>query len=87
MNPYVPERAPGDVVPTCLYRLFADDGTLLYVGITEKGLRRQFEHARDHVWFDDVSNLAVQHFPTRDLARAAEVRAIAYEGPLYNIER
>jgi hypothetical protein len=87
VNPFVADRPVGEVAPTSVYRLFDDAGTLLYVGITAKGLKMQMEHAAAHHWYDDVSNIAVEHYPTRESARAVEKMAILAEHPLHNIER
>lgn len=70
---------------TALYRHFAADGTLLYVGISLSWPERTRAHRSDSRWFDQVARLEIEHFPTRDEALAAEREAIQCERPKFNI--
>lgn len=74
-----------DRTPTTLYRLFADDGTLLYVGIAGNPGRRFEQHAGTKPWWALVGRTTLEHFPTRPQAAEAELRAIRQEYPKHNI--
>lgn len=68
-----------------LYRFFDADGRLLYVGRTISPARRWREHEKNSPWFDAVANVTRQVFAAATDVDHAERRAIATEGPLYNI--
>lgn len=70
---------------TALYRHFAKDGALLYVGISMSWPKRTKSHARDSRWFDQIASVKVEHFPTREAALEAERTAIKAEKPKYNV--
>lgn len=70
---------------TTLYRHFAKDGALLYVGISLSWPKRTKSHARGSQWFDQVERVEIERFPTREAAIEAERNAIKAEKPKYNI--
>ena len=70
-----------------VYRFYAHDGRLLYVGMTSKGGARWMDHANVQPWWGDVAIVKVEHLPTRDDAVQAEQRAIRDEHPLHNALR
>ncbi|WP_062434940.1 GIY-YIG nuclease family protein [Herbidospora daliensis] len=72
-------------LPTSLYRLFAADGSLLYVGIGGNPGRRFEQHRSDKPWWGDVASMTIEHHPTREAALAAELQAIKTENPRHNI--
>jgi predicted GIY-YIG superfamily endonuclease len=72
---------------TALYRHFAANGTLLYVGITCDVAKRQQEHARSKAWWPEVASTTVETHPDRYLAATAERAAIAHERPAHNVDR
>jgi hypothetical protein len=72
---------------TDLYRFYDHEGALLYVGISKAAINRWSQHGGDKAWWDDVETTTVEHFETRELADAAETRAIQSEGPRYNIAK
>lgn len=74
-----------DSSPTTLYRLYNADGGLLYVGIAGNPGRRFEQHRQDKPWWGSVANIRLEHFPTRDAASEAELKAIRTERPAYNI--
>lgn len=74
-----------DSTPTTLYRLFAADGTLLYVGIAGNPGRRWEQHAGLKPWWGDVARTTLEHFPSRVQAAEAELKAIRAERPRYNV--
>jgi hypothetical protein len=69
---------------TQLYRHFNESGDLLYVGVSLSAAARQASHKRASPWFDQVRNITVEVFKTRDAALKGELRAIRKEKPLFN---
>ena len=74
----------GQMSKTALYR-FWDDDNLLYVGISLNVFARITQHKRDKDWFQEISNITVEHFDTREKALDAEAKAIKTENPKYNL--
>ncbi len=70
---------------TALYRHFANDGALLYVGVSLSWPARTKAHSRNAQWFNQVARVEIEHFPTRDEALEAERAAIKSEHPKHNI--
>jgi len=70
--------------PSYLYRFFAADGRLLYVGITENPGQRWESHMRTQPWWQRVRRQVSEWYPTREAAEAAELIAIRHEQPLFN---
>jgi excisionase family DNA binding protein len=75
------------MVARCLYRHFADDGTLLYVGISNNPFNRLGQHEEVSCWFGEVATVKIEHFKTREAAMAAERKAVFEETPRYNLAR
>jgi predicted GIY-YIG superfamily endonuclease len=71
--------------PTTLYRLFSDDGALLYVGIAGNPGRRFEQHRKDKPWWGQVAEIKLEHFQTRTAALTAETAAIKAERPRHNV--
>jgi hypothetical protein len=71
--------------PTTLYRLFDDGGALLYVGISGRWAGRLAHHAATQGWWDEVTKITRESYPTRPEALAAEQVAIEQERPRYNV--
>lgn len=69
---------------TQLYRHFGAEGELLYVGISKSAAARLAQHHRTAHWFDGITNVTIEHFPSRQAALEAERRAIREERPLFN---
>lgn len=67
----------------CVYRLFGQDGTLLYIGKTGNLAARRRQHAASKPWWLDVWREEVQWYATREQAGVAEERAILAEQPKY----
>jgi predicted GIY-YIG superfamily endonuclease len=72
--------------PHALYRLFAHDDALLYVGITCDVGSRWKRHSDDKPWWSELSRTTVQHYPNRSTALEAERTAIQNEHPKYNVQ-
>lgn len=73
------------MTPHVLYRMFDAEGALLYVGITNNPKARFRTHSKTKAWWEEVANIAVEHFDTREALAYAEYQAIVNEHPLYNI--
>jgi hypothetical protein len=77
-------RAEPPQGPTHLYRYFASDGRLLYVGISVSAFLRHKQHRAQSHWFPQAGNMTWETFETRRAAIAAEAAAIRAERPIYN---
>lgn len=67
-----------------VYRCFSEDGTLLYVGLTDNVNRRMYQHAHRAPWWKQVSEIQSTVYADRGSALKAEARAILDERPTYN---
>lgn len=69
-----------------VYRCFDADGRLLYVGSSERPVKRWGEHRRNRsaTWTDSCVTRTVEWFDSGMLAYAAEGRAILNEKPVHN---
>jgi hypothetical protein len=74
-----------DAVPTAVYRLFGGDDLLLYIGVAKYFGRRWHQHAQAQPWWPEVRRQAVDWYPSRAEALAAETSAIKAEFPRYNV--
>ena len=72
---------------TALYRHYSDDGTLLYVGITNDPIKRDKQHMASSDWRAMVARTLTVWHTDRTSAEAAERWAIQNENPLHNIRR
>ena len=70
---------------TSLYRHFAADGSLLYVGISLSWPARTKAHAGGSQWFEQVARVEIEQFDTREAALEAERIAIKTEKPKFNV--
>jgi predicted GIY-YIG superfamily endonuclease len=80
-----PETEIGDELPTALYRLYAADGSLLYVGVTGDLRVRLAKHAADKPWWTEVARKTAAWHDSRKEALLAEAAAIRDESPRYNV--
>jgi predicted GIY-YIG superfamily endonuclease len=72
-----------------VYRVYAEDGGLLYVGCTKRMQQRWAEHrgSRSNAaapWFTAAHRWVIRIFPDSDSAHIAEATAIENERPIYN---
>jgi predicted GIY-YIG superfamily endonuclease len=67
-----------------LYRHYAADGTLLYVGMANSALRRLDGHRAKSSWLNDIVRVEIEWFETRADAHAAERAAVNTESPKHN---
>lgn len=86
-TPDEPETAAfaGPSVEQWLYRFYAEDGALLYIGVTQCGDERFAAHRRTKAWWPEVSATTRQVYATRDEVLVAERHAIYREKPRHNI--
>lgn len=68
-----------------LYRFFDEDGTLLYIGITNNVWNRFKGHAKSQPWWELVATATFEHYGHRDALERAESLAIHQECPKYNV--
>ena len=68
-----------------LYRFFAADDTLLYVGITSSPPQRFKAHKREKEWWSDIARIELEHLESRKALERAEREAIEREKPKHNI--
>jgi predicted GIY-YIG superfamily endonuclease len=68
-----------------VYRLYAADEALLYVGAAEDLERRWKHHFYTQPWWQEVQRKAVEWHPDRETALAIERAAIKAERPRFNI--
>lgn len=86
--PYLRFHEP-DGIRTMLYRFFDDQGTLLYVGITDDPRARWSDHAHraqrnEDSWWHQVRVVHTEWLATRAEAEGAEITAIHGEHPVHN---
>jgi len=70
---------------TAVYRLFDENGALLYVGMSSDAEARIRAHRSTSVFGWRIRSTTVSDFPTRAAAAAAEREAIRDEAPLFNV--
>lgn len=68
-----------------LYRFFAPDGALLYIGISIRPMDRWQKHKRRAAWWPLVGAVTVEWHPTERTALDAEDAAIKAEHPAFNV--
>ncbi|MFJ1865522.1 hypothetical protein ACIOD1_12905 [Streptomyces sp. NPDC088097] len=78
-SPTAPERRQAAV-----YRLFAADDTLLYIGSAYDPEQRCIGH-HDKPWWPQVARRTEEWHPSRGAAYAAEMAAVAVERAKYNV--
>lgn len=67
-----------------LYRYYNSSNILLYIGLTNKMSRREYEHSLESPWYSQSSYVTVEHFEDAREAAHKENIAISLENPLYN---
>jgi len=87
ITPERPLPEQPELESTVLYRLYAEDGELLYVGITRHPERRLRSHEASKSWWPEVAVREIRSYRTREDAARAEHAAIVRENPRYNVAR
>lgn len=67
-----------------LYRLWDQEGTLLYVGVTVNPFNRPWMHRSQKAWGAEIHRDTLEEFPSKEAALVAEREAIIREKPKYN---
>lgn len=68
----------------CVYRCYDASGALVYIGCTQRFLKRKKAHEKNTPWWPEVADVQVQRYPTVFEAFAAEHLAILAENPRHN---
>jgi excinuclease UvrABC nuclease subunit len=74
----------GEPPVIALYFHYADDDTLLYVGVSSSVFIRQDRHSREARWFSQVRRISIIRFETLEEAKEAEASIIKNRMPVYN---
>lgn len=69
-----------------VYRHFAENGELLYVGFSINPFTRSVAHAACASWWMEVANISIHWYSTKEAAMAAESLAIKIECPRENVK-
>jgi predicted GIY-YIG superfamily endonuclease len=70
-----------------VYRYFAGDGALLYVGVTSRWTQRDSNHRGSSTWYADVARHELEHYEDRTVAAQREAEVINIENPRHNRRR
>ena len=68
-----------------LYRIFDSQRNLLYVGATTNPSFRFSCHAHTRPWWNEASEIKLQHFGSPEELTEAELAAIRNENPRFNL--
>jgi len=74
--------------PTYLYRIYDDEGALLYIGIAlnlNSRMNQHRKHWRNGEWYRTAGPIRVELYEDRTSAALAEYRAINKEQPIHNV--
>lgn len=71
--------------PVAVYRFYAIDNTLLYIGVTDDLRQRLDRHRQQKPWWPTVARKTVAWYDKRKDAEVAEATGIADEHPLHNV--
>jgi predicted GIY-YIG superfamily endonuclease len=68
-----------------VYLMFNHVDALLYVGITQNGMRRMVQHEKDKDWFNQVARIDIERYAELIYAARREKKLIEKYAPLYNV--
>lgn len=68
-----------------VYKAYADDGTLLYVGKTTHPVARLTHHRSQSEWWQQASTVALSDWMDDDSAARFELGLIGSEAPAHNV--
>jgi hypothetical protein len=86
MMPDLRRTPASDSAATSVYRYYDRHGVLIYVGITKRGITRNFEHNGSAPWWPYVAHQDVEHYPTRTEAERRERALIVEFRPPFNTQ-
>jgi hypothetical protein len=69
---------------TSVYRYYDGRGALLYVGITSRGIKRNYEHNHTQDWWHFAATQTIEHYDRRDDAERRERELIREFRPPFN---
>lgn len=72
---------------TAVYRFYAADGSLIYVGITNSLQARFLRHSEGKPWWPEVARKTVRWYPTRVEAATAEDAVLIALSPRFNSQK
>ena len=72
------------MTPTDVYLHYAEDGELLYVGISLSAIRRLSQHYQGSAWYKEIHRVEIYKCPSREAAELVEQMTIKQEKPRYN---
>lgn len=75
----------GHIYRWTVYRHIADDGQVLYIGMTSNPKHREIGHRRESAWWPQVARVEYEPQPDRDAALAREMELIRLYDPPHNI--
>lgn len=84
---WIRSLAAGSIEPSWMdqenvvYRLWGEEGDLLYVGVTAHLRERMWSHQAHKPWWDEVAAITVERHESRQDAERAEAKAILEEVP------
>lgn len=67
-----------------LYRFYAQNGELLYIGVTSRPAERFTVHRRNATWWGKIGGIKTERMTCHRAVLAAEVAAIRAERPAFN---
>lgn len=70
--------------PCSVYLAYDSEDTLLYVGVTARGVWRARQHGYRSEWWPKMARQEWEHFDNRNDALDREAELIAERNPLYN---
>lgn len=85
-SPQGSARARRPDIPVAVYRMYSAQGELLYVGQSALPQNRLMQHRLGADWVREVATITVAWFDSRKDATEAEMAAIKFEGPRFNLE-
>lgn len=84
-EPEVEDVTPLPPRQTWLYRMFNDDGELLYIGITKNRYQRWRDHEKSKPWISEATTWKWEVIDPQADPLEVEKRAIKSERPRYNV--
>lgn len=81
---YGPKPSPWHE-PATVYIARDAGGSVLYVGVTGRNIRRLHAHQKASGWWRDAATIELEHYPTREIGEARERILIRQLDPPHNV--